>query len=35
MVVVWIVGFLGMYNIIGFPEGILDTARTVMESSAK
>lgn len=34
MVVVWIIGFLGMYNIVGFPEGILETARTVMESSA-
>jgi len=32
MVVIWIVGFLGVYNIIGFPEGILETARGVMES---
>ena len=32
MLVIWIIGFLIMYNIIGFPEGILDTARAVMES---
>ncbi len=35
MVVVWVVGFLGVYNIIGFPEGILETARGVMESGAQ
>jgi len=33
MLVVWVVGFLGIYNIVGFPEGILETARSVMESS--
>jgi sodium-dependent dicarboxylate transporter 2/3/5 len=34
MAVVWVVGFLGIYNIIGFPEGVLETARTVLESGA-
>lgn len=33
MIVVWVVGFLGVYNIVGFPEGILETARGVMEST--
>ena len=32
MLVVWIVGFLGMFNLLGFPEGILETARSVLES---
>jgi sodium-dependent dicarboxylate transporter 2/3/5 len=32
MVVVWVVGFLGVFNVVGFPEGILETARGVMES---
>jgi sodium-dependent dicarboxylate transporter 2/3/5 len=32
MVVVWILGFLVIYNIVGFPEGILETAKGVMES---
>ena len=32
MVVIWVVGFMVVYNIIGFPEGILETARGVMES---
>ena len=35
MAVVWVVGFLGIYNIIGFPEGILETARGVMEAGAR
>jgi sodium-dependent dicarboxylate transporter 2/3/5 len=35
MAVVWVIGFLGIYNIVGFPDGILETARTVMESSAQ
>ena len=30
--VVWIVGFLGVFNIIGFPEGIVETARAVLDS---
>ena len=33
MIVVWTVGFLGVYNIVGFPEGILETAKVVMESA--
>jgi len=35
MAVVWVIGFLGIYNIIGFPEGILETARGVMEAGAQ
>jgi sodium-dependent dicarboxylate transporter 2/3/5 len=35
MVVVWVVGFLGVYNIIGFPEGVLETARTIMDTSVQ
>jgi sodium-dependent dicarboxylate transporter 2/3/5 len=31
MAVVWTVGFLGVYNWVGFPEGILETARGMME----
>ncbi|MCF8107035.1 MAG: anion permease, partial [Desulfohalobiaceae bacterium] len=34
MLVVWIVGFLGMYQLVGFPEGILETAKAVLESGA-
>jgi sodium-dependent dicarboxylate transporter 2/3/5 len=34
MVVVWVVGFLLIYNIVGFPEGVLDTARQAMESGS-
>ena len=32
MVVVWIFGFLGTFSIVGFPDGILETARGVLES---
>jgi len=32
MVVVWIVGFLFMFEFVGFPPDILETAREVMES---
>ncbi len=32
MLVVWIVGFLVVYNVVGFPEGILETAKGVMDS---
>ena len=35
MVVVWVIGFLGIYNLVGFPEGILETAKGVMESGGK
>jgi len=31
MVIVWIVGFLVVYNVVGFPEGLLETARGVLE----
>jgi sodium-dependent dicarboxylate transporter 2/3/5 len=34
MVVVWVLGFMVVYNVIGFPEGILETARGVMEAGA-
>ena len=35
MLVVWVVGFLGVYNIVGFPEGILETAKAAMESGTQ
>ena len=35
MLVVWIIGFVIIYNVVGFPEGILETARTVMEGGAQ
>jgi sodium-dependent dicarboxylate transporter 2/3/5 len=35
MAVVWILGFLVVYNVMGFPEGILETARGVMEAGAR
>ena len=35
MVVVWVVGFLGIYQIVGFPDGILETAKNVMESGVQ
>jgi sodium-dependent dicarboxylate transporter 2/3/5 len=35
MIVVWIVGFLGVFNLVGFPEGILETAKAAMEASTQ
>jgi solute carrier family 13 (sodium-dependent dicarboxylate transporter), member 2/3/5 len=35
MIVVWIIGFLVIYNIVGFPEGIIETARGVMEGGVR
>jgi sodium-dependent dicarboxylate transporter 2/3/5 len=35
MLVVWVVGFLGVYNIVGFPDGVLETAKQAMEAGAK
>jgi sodium-dependent dicarboxylate transporter 2/3/5 len=35
MLVVWVIGFLVIYNFVGFPEGILESARAVMESGAQ
>jgi sodium-dependent dicarboxylate transporter 2/3/5 len=35
MAVVWIVGFIIIYNVVGFPEGILETARGVLEAGAQ
>ncbi|MEE4352439.1 MAG: SLC13 family permease [Desulfatiglans sp.] len=35
MAVVWVVGFLGVYNIVGFPPEILDNAKEVFTSGAK
>jgi sodium-dependent dicarboxylate transporter 2/3/5 len=32
MLVEWVIGFLIVYNIVGFPEGILETAKGVLES---
>lgn len=33
LVAVWVVGFLGMFNLVGFPDGIVDTARSVLDSA--
>lgn len=35
MAVIWILGFFVIYNVVGFPEGILETARGVMEAGAR
>ena len=35
MVVVWIIGFMGIFSIVGFPEGITETARSVLESGTR
>jgi sodium-dependent dicarboxylate transporter 2/3/5 len=35
MAVVWVIGFLVIYNVVGFPEGILETAKAVMQSGAR
>jgi sodium-dependent dicarboxylate transporter 2/3/5 len=35
MAVIWSIEFLLVYNIVGFPEGILETARQVMRSAAQ
>lgn len=34
LLVVWIIGFLGIFKLVGFPEGILETARSVMNAGA-
>jgi len=34
MVVLWVVGFLGIFNLVGFPDGVLETARGVLQSSS-
>ena len=35
MLVVWIIGFVIVYNVVEFPEGILETAKAAMESGAQ
>ena len=35
MGVLWVVEFLVVYNVIGFPEGILETARQAMQSTTR
>jgi sodium-dependent dicarboxylate transporter 2/3/5 len=35
MIVVWVVGFLGIYNLVGFPEHVLETARGVLDSGTQ
>jgi len=35
LAVVWIIGFLGIFNIIGFPDGLIDTAREAMQSGVQ
>ncbi|MBU1156950.1 MAG: anion permease, partial [Proteobacteria bacterium] len=34
MLVIWVVGFLVIYNIVGFPEGILETATKAMQAGS-
>lgn len=34
LVVLWVVGFLGVFKVIGFPDGLLETATTVLQSGA-
>jgi hypothetical protein len=34
MLLLWIVGFLVIYPIVGFPEGILEQATQVLQSTA-
>ncbi len=35
LIVVWVVGFMVIYNVVGFPEYVLETARQVMQSGAQ
>jgi len=35
LVAVWLLAFLGTFNLIGFPEGILETAKGVLQSGAE
>ena len=35
MAVVWTLGFLGVYNIVGFPEGVLETAQQVLQAGTQ
>lgn len=35
MLVIWVIGFLGIYSMVGFPEGILETAKGALEAGAK
>lgn len=35
MAVIWVIGFLVVYNVVGFPQGILETARSVMEMGSR
>ncbi|MFC1577667.1 hypothetical protein ACFL36_01520 [Thermodesulfobacteriota bacterium] len=35
MLLLWIIGFLVIYPIVGFPEGILEQATKVLESAAR
>jgi len=35
MMVVWVIGFMVIYNVVGFPDGILETARGVLQSGVK
>ena len=35
MAVIWVVGFLIVFPLVGFPEGLLETARSAMESGVE
>lgn len=32
MVAIWVIGFIGMFNIVGFPEGILETSQQALNA---
>jgi sodium-dependent dicarboxylate transporter 2/3/5 len=35
MLVVWVIEFMVIYNAVGFPEGITETATSVMEKATR
>ena len=35
MAVVWVIGFMVIYNVVGFPDGVLETATKVLQSGAR
>jgi len=35
MLMLWVIGFLVIYPIVGFPEGILEQAASVLEATAR
>jgi sodium-dependent dicarboxylate transporter 2/3/5 len=33
LAIVWVLGFMVLYNVVGFPEGITETAKAVLLSN--